>query len=409
MQAPTNQRPYRVCEACGRLTPTSSPWCAECGVASEAALELEQERQDEHQFAEAFFSRNVWITWAFVGANLFVFAMMVLWAGTANDRSPEFASALVRFGARVPMYIDKGDYWRFVTPVFLHSGILHLTINVFSLWVIGAQVERLYGASRFVVLYMLSGMGGGLLSYVLLESRTARSAGASGALAGLVGVLLVFAIRYRSELPGVFRQSFSIGPILFAIVVTIVIGLSDPALNNTAHLGGLLTGIALALVFPYARKERRAPFPWLLVATLLLVGVSVSFAVVSARPRPEPVTAFVGALNSSLFALERVDQAFERSRNGALTREERVAGREQALVAASVARTAVGFDTRSDELFSRSARVLEKAASEMELAPVEGSGTEGEVSRARGDWQAWIVENSQRFGLRPVEDASNQS
>ncbi len=77
---PEQQRPFRVCEACGRLTPTNTPWCVECGAASPRVLAEEIERRDEQRFATVFFSRSTAATWAFIGANLAVFALMLVYA-----------------------------------------------------------------------------------------------------------------------------------------------------------------------------------------------------------------------------------------------------------------------------------------------------------------------------------------
>lgn len=397
MEAPTNQRPYRVCDSCGRLTPTTTPWCVECGVASKEALEIELERQDEQRFAAAFFSRNVWMTWAFLAANVGVFVFMVLWAGTLKESTHEFQDAFIRFGARVGFFIDQGEYWRFVTPMFVHTGVLHLLINMYSLWIVGSQVERLYGASRFVVIYLLSGLSGSVASYFLLESKVIPSAGASTALSGLVGVLLVFALRYRSELPGVFRHAFSIGPILFTIFLNIVFGAADPRINNIGHLGGFVGGILIALVVPYARRERRAPAFWVAAATLLSLVVCASFVMVALNPRTDPTAPFVEAFNGANRALARGTDALAEDDESA-----RIA-RDEVVAASRIARSTSGFDSTSTELLQRTAGALDGLAVLLgEVTDRRQSAREPlllEIGRLQDDWSAWFALNGEKHGL----------
>src|SRR6185295_3406352 len=118
------------------------------------------------------------------------------------------------------------QWWRFVTPVFLHSGVIHLAVNMYSLWMLGPYVEKLYGSAKFVFFWVVTGIAGvvasyfalvpadtnlGVLGRFVLKTQDVPSAGASGALFGLVGVLFVFGIRYRNELPEGFKRAFGTG------------------------------------------------------------------------------------------------------------------------------------------------------------------------------------------------------
>ena len=105
--------------------------------------------------------------------------------------------------------IASGQWWRFVTPVFIHIGLLHLAFNSYALWIVGPQVEKLYGPARFVILYVLTGIAGVYGSYFTIPN--AISAGASGAIFGLFGVLLVFGIRYRHSIPPEFKRAVGTG------------------------------------------------------------------------------------------------------------------------------------------------------------------------------------------------------
>src|SRR4051812_49971100 len=120
-------------------------------------------------------------------------------AGGTNE------ATLIGFGAKVNSSIDRGEYWRLVTPIFIHIGFLHIAFNSYALWIVGPQVEKLYGGSRFVILYVLTGIAGVAGSY--FYHPLSQSAGASGAIFGLFGVLLVFGIRYQKNIPPYFKRA----------------------------------------------------------------------------------------------------------------------------------------------------------------------------------------------------------
>src|SRR5204862_8077157 len=163
------------------------------------------------------------------------------------------------------------EWWRFVTPIFIHVNFPHVLINMYSLWVIGPWVEKLYGSAKFVVFWVATGVAGVVASYLtvipgarpgligsfLIKSGDEPSAGASGALFGLIGVLFVFGIKYRRELPEGFKRAFGTG-LLPVILLNLGIGfLGRGFIDNAAHMGGLLSGAALASVVSYKRPGAR--------------------------------------------------------------------------------------------------------------------------------------------------------
>jgi len=222
------------------------------------------------RFARAILNRPYKFTIAFLIANLFVFLLMwesdgltsqVLWKGFSLP-------VLLAYGAKMNSYIagPNHEWWRFVTPMFIHVNLLHLLVNMYSLWMIGPYVEKLYGSAKFVVFWVLTGIAGVVASYLTVRPNLAvgplsfifkaldePSAGASGALFGLVGVLFVFGIKFRHELPEGFKRAFGTG-LLPVITINLFIGfLGRGFIDNAAHLGGLLSGAALALVVQYRR------------------------------------------------------------------------------------------------------------------------------------------------------------
>lgn len=147
---------------------------------------------------------------------------------------------LLALGAKVNSAVLAGQYWRLVTPIFLHIGILHIGVNMYSLYIVGPPVERLFGLPRMVAIYLLSGMAGVAFS---LAFSSAPSAGASGAIFGLLGALGGFLFLHR----GLFGRagSLQLRQIALVAVLNLAIGLS-PGIDNWGHLGGLVAGLALA-------------------------------------------------------------------------------------------------------------------------------------------------------------------
>ena len=222
---------------------------------------------DEHlDFLHAVWSRRTPFTYVFFGFNILIFILMALAGGSTNDRT------LMAFGVKANEEIARGQWWRFVTPIFIHIGMLHLIFNSYALWIVGPQVEKLYGGARFVILYVLTGVAAVYSSY--FYHPLAKSAGASGAIFGLFGVLLVFGIRYRDSIPAFFKRAVGTG-VLPVIVINLIIGFTIPAIDNSAHIGGLLAGALLALVIPFHKPGDETPrvFEVLQIALLVLIAV----------------------------------------------------------------------------------------------------------------------------------------
>jgi len=208
---------------------------------------------------------------------------------------------LIAFGAKVNFLINSPnrEWWRFVTPMFLHVNLLHLLINMYSLWILGPLVEKLYGSAKFVAFWVLTGIAGVVASYLtvrpslatnglsrfLFKDMDVASAGASGALFGLVGVLFIFGIKFRHELPEGFKRAFGTG-MLPVILINLFIGfIGRFFIDNAAHLGGLVAGACLALVVQYRRpgEKRGVAVSWRVLQILLLLLVGVSFYKVARR------------------------------------------------------------------------------------------------------------------------------
>ena len=264
-----------MCRQCGAIVGAGESQCGMCG-ASTAPQQRPAHAQMDHEtmrFARAVLSRPYKFAIILLIANLFMFMLMwqssglssqVLWQGFSEP-------VLDAYGAKVNALIQAGEWWRFVTPMFIHVNLPHLLVNMYSLWVVGPYVERLYGSARFVVFWVLTGIAGVLGSYLTVRPNMPNnffgrfffkvhdvpSAGASGALFGLVGVLFVFGIKFRHELPEGFKRAFGTG-MLPIILINLFIGyIGRGVIDNAAHVGGLLSGAALALVVQYRRPGER--------------------------------------------------------------------------------------------------------------------------------------------------------
>jgi membrane associated rhomboid family serine protease len=160
----------------------------------------------------------------------------------------------------------NGEWWRLLTSAFLHGSILHLVFNMYVLFAFGPTLERILGHWRFVVLFLISALGGSVASYVFSDVRTV-SVGASGAIFGLMGALVIAGRRLR----------FDITQVLVLIGINVAIGFFSAGTDWRAHLGGLATGAAMAVVFILPERRHRTLVQVLgtVVVLAVLVGVAV--------------------------------------------------------------------------------------------------------------------------------------
>lgn len=164
-------------------------------------------------------------------------------------------NVLVNAGAQVNLFVSQGQVWRIFTAMFLHFDIFHIGLNMLSLFFIGTAVEVFYGKWRYLAIYLLSGILGGIVTYFLLPPET-LAAGASGAIFGVFGALGVFYIVNRRAL-GAFGRN-AMFQWLFWLGLNLVWGFSTPGIGILDHLGGLVAGILIS--FFLIPKLRRGQF-----------------------------------------------------------------------------------------------------------------------------------------------------
>lgn len=175
-----------------------------------------------------------------VAVNIIIFLYLSLFGMTEDSRY------MLQHGALyIPVVFQNGEYYRLITSMFLHFGFSHLANNMVMLFLMGWILEKEIGSVRFVLIYFLSGLGGDLL-YILYSIRMdeyAVSAGASGAIFGIVGALLYIAIRNRGHIGNITGRG-----IIFMIFCSLYYGYSSTGVNNLAHIGGLCTGFLVAIL-----------------------------------------------------------------------------------------------------------------------------------------------------------------
>jgi membrane associated rhomboid family serine protease len=153
----------------------------------------------------------------------------------------------VRYGM-VPALVENGQYERLITAAFLHASVLHLATNMLSLYIVGAPLERVLRTGRYLLIYFLSALGGSLLS-LWLSPAFSNGVGASGAIFGLFGALLILRRRVGIEASG----------LLVLIGLNLFISFAVPNISWQAHIGGLITGTVVALGLEAGNRVKRRP------------------------------------------------------------------------------------------------------------------------------------------------------
>jgi membrane associated rhomboid family serine protease len=184
--------------------------------------------------------RGLSMTRAIMVVTIAAFIWEVAVAGSSSLVTGPNGAQMIDLGAAFPPLIANGQYWRLITPMFLHYGLIHLGLNMYALYLFGHEVERVYGRIAFLFLYALTGIGGNVASYVF-GAVISVGAGASGAVFGMLGAFLAYNYRRRHTAIGAMNVNW-VGQIL---VLNIALTLWISAIDWRAHLGGFVTGIAM--------------------------------------------------------------------------------------------------------------------------------------------------------------------
>jgi rhomboid protease GluP len=217
------------------------------------------------QFYELMRGRQPVVTYSLVIVNVVIFVLM-LWSSGGNAFSTVLhggpvADGTVRdWGAQSPLLIEHGQWWRLFSEMFLHASLTHIVFNMASLLAVGTLAERLYGSTKFLAIYLGAGLIGSVasFSYAVAQGNLGLlGVGASGAIFGVAGALLTVRFQQTDVIPLALRRriSSSMAPL---VVVSLFLAAVTPYVDNSAHLGGLIGGMALSFAFPLMKRAPAA-------------------------------------------------------------------------------------------------------------------------------------------------------
>ena len=194
--------------------------------------------KDMQESEEVFKEKTPYITYALIIINVLVFISMYIFGHGSED-----IRTLYSFGALDKVsVVNYHEYYRLITSAFLHKGFLHLICNMYALYILGSEIESYFGKLKYLFIYFISALVGSLVSLVFISENTI-SAGASGAIFGLMGALLYFGYYYRAMLNNAITKQ-----IVPLILLNLFIGFISSDINNFAHLGGLFGGLIASMI-----------------------------------------------------------------------------------------------------------------------------------------------------------------
>ena len=181
------------------------------------------------------------VTWLLIIVNVALYIVVSVQGGTFLHAAVD--SQLLNDTVLVPYMLGFGEYWRLLTSGFMHFGLLHIAFNMYALWVLGRDVEMALGSARFCVLYILSLLAGSA-TVVWYADPDSATAGASGAIFGLLGAELIVVLALKAKVSG----------IITVIVLNVAIGVAQPGISIQAHLGGFVVGFLVAGAFIFVPR-----------------------------------------------------------------------------------------------------------------------------------------------------------
>ncbi|KOS67025.1 Rhomboid protease gluP [Lysinibacillus contaminans] len=173
-----------------------------------------------------------------IAANLIIYVLTLI---------PGIGTIIRNYGIQVNYFVLTGEWWRIFSAMFLHAGFMHVLFNMFSLYLFGPELEKIAGKARFATIYLISGIVGNVATYLFNDSSYA-SLGASGAIFGIFGAFGALVYYTRHTMPMLRKL------ILPIIVISVIMTFLQSNVNIYAHLGGLVTGFLLGLVYLHPKR-----------------------------------------------------------------------------------------------------------------------------------------------------------
>ena len=260
----------RMCPHCRAFIDPKARVCEYCGNEIAKAVPV---RPEGPSVLSSLLPQAQSTTSLILFINFAIFAATLIMTFKVSSESPGLfagidGGVLRLFGAKDAYFIARGDWWRLVTAGFLHAGLFHILMNSWVIFDLGSRVEEIFGTSRFVVLYVLSSIGGFIVS--LWWSPLSLSIGASAAACGLIGAMLAYARLTGSSMLWSFYMRW--------IIMIAIIGLLPGFhIDNAAHFGGLATGFVVAYAAGTPRFSSALEPLWKVAAGFTVAIVAVSF------------------------------------------------------------------------------------------------------------------------------------
>jgi rhomboid protease GluP len=248
------------------------PWCVQHEAAQRGELD-ENARQPVITAPWVQRESTVTLTQVIFGANVMVFIAMVIASGPSLDFTGQVE---LHFGANYGPLTLSGDWWRLVTYMFLHGGLMHIAFNMWCLWDLGRLCESLYGRWTFAAIYLITGVAGGLAS--IAWNPEVLSVGASGAIFGLAGALAASFYLGEFSIPKVAIQG-TLRSLLFFIGFNVLFGAMVPGIDNACHGGGLVSGLILGALIARVAPQHDSPRRIGVLGMLALAVVVAAFGV----------------------------------------------------------------------------------------------------------------------------------
>ena len=229
------------------------------------AYQQPEEPSQQRQVLLALPTHPVRVAWGIFALNIVMFIVSVMRAPSLLSLSRSDISgviALIDLGAKYAPLMDlRGEWWRLASAMVLHAGLVHLGFNSYALYILGPEVERLYGWLRFTAIYLVAGLAGSVGSYIF-GSVQSPAIGASGAIFGLIGATGGFSYASRHVLGEFARQNLK--RVIGIAAINLLIGFSLAGIDNYAHVGGLIAGaLAGVLLVPVMRFADDGVRVWL--------------------------------------------------------------------------------------------------------------------------------------------------
>ena len=283
-----DRRP-RICPACGSLVGINATRCHECGTSMTFSMAA------VGKSFGSFLPEESPVTYFMLTVNFMLFMVTLVASAQGGGFSLlDWVSGhvLYRLGARESISIFYGhEWWRLVIPIFLHGGLIHIALNMMWLKDFGPMIEDIYGSARFLFLYMVTGIIGFVWStawdVLITHQASGIGIGASGSMMGLLGLALAITTRRGGAYMQMMRGQF-----IRSAVFIVVIGLIVPGIDNTAHIGGFVSGFVFGKFFndrlPENGPERKRAYllGWIGALSIVASFGAAIFKFYTTQPTP---------------------------------------------------------------------------------------------------------------------------